>query len=864
MQFIFSSMLWLWKERGIIAEKEEKNVIIRNTTNSEVNLFCTKPIRLQGKYVNISFRGKLIEGTGVELRVYDPKKLLLGEAELNAFTAVPCPSSTAFAILVMRIKAHTSFIFEKLEYTFAEALDERFFATLDEKILVVTPSYPAEWNRYFGGFVHSRIKGYAEQGLKVSVACIHEYQSISSYSYEGIQVVKGNFALLDDILFRRRYEKMLVHFFDEKYAKVFDRHDLSSTEMYFWVHGPETLYRDWNYFVTPYFGKVQPLSRQQEDEFNLRDEMIRRYNAMLNVHWVFVSNWIRKHSEELIGIEFNRSFVIPNYIDSENFDFVPKDPEQRKKIFFIRRFDEINKYAIDINVRSILLLSKKAFFSDLEFNIYGEGSVYDKLVMPIRDFPNVHLHKQFLTHSEIAEIHKKNGIGLFATRYDAQGVSMCEAAMSGLVIVGSRIDAIREFIPEEYQTLCEMEDYRELANVIERLYNNPDEFARISESLAAHMRKTCSYEQTIRKEIELVAQPYKCPANRYPIRISDGKPSLTVIIPSYNVERFLRGTIHSLTDHKLAHKMEILVINDGSTDATSALAHKIADSLSVNGRSIVRVIDKENGGHGSTINLGIREAKGKYLTIVDGDDTVYSENLEKLIAILENEDSDCILCDYANDNVFASGLGHVKLYEFMNQGYQYDVESLCVPGYGFASYGPILATGTFRTEALQKAEFTISEKEFYVDMEFDAYVVRACNTVVYYPLDIYRYRQGAVSQSISEASYKRNYRDHEAVLLKLIDYYYNSENDWKNTYILNKLITPMINSHCTILLQYLKSQSLFAEFKDKIRQYPQMLELTRACTTTMNDNKKHYMKKAVKAITPYGLIRIYQILKNTL
>ena len=149
-------------------------------------------------------------------------------------------------------------------------------------------------------------------------------------------------------------------------------------------------------------------------------------------------------------------------------------------------------------------------------------------------------------------------------------------------------------------------------------------------------------------------------------------------------------------------------------------------------------------------------------------------------------------------------------------------------------------------------------------MVFDAYVVRACNTVVYYPLDIYRYRQGAVSQSISEASYKRNYRDHEAVLLKLIDYYYNSENDWKNTYILNKLITPMINSHCTILLQYLKSQSLFAEFKDKIRQYPQMLELTRACTTTMNDNKKHYMKKAVKAITPYGLIRIYQILKNTL
>ena len=864
MQFILNSMLWLWKKKGIVAEKKENYVIIKNTTNNEVNLFCVKPIRFQKKYINISFEGKLLEGTGVELRVYNQKKILLGEVDLNAFTAVSCLNGTTFAIFVMRLKAHTSFVFEKLEYAFADAIDERFIATLDAEILVVTPSYPSEWNRYFGGFVHSRIKEYAKRGLKVSVACIHEYQNVSSYSYEDIQIVKGNFSLLDDILYKRNYKKMLVHFFDEKYAKVFDRHDLSNTEIYFWIHGPETLYHEWNYFTTSYFEKIRPLSRQQEDAFNLKDDMIRQYNTKPNVHWIFVSSWLRSHSEKLIGIEFNRSFVIPNYIDSKNFNFMSKDPEQRKKIFFIRRFDEINKYAIDINVRAILLLSREAFFSDLEFNIYGEGSAYDKLVAPIKDFPNVHLYKQFFTQSEIAEIHKKNGIGLFATRYDAQGVSMCEAAMSGLVIVGSGIDAIREFIPEEYHTLCGIEDYRGLANVIERLYNNPDEFTRLSESIALHMRKICSYEQTIRKEIELVNQPCKCPANRCPISISDTPPLLTVIVPSYNVERFLAGTIHSLIDHKLSHKMEVIVINDGSQDHTSELAHAIADALSVNGKSIVRVIDKENGGHGSTINLGIIEAKGKYLKIVDGDDTVHSKNLEKLIDILKNEDSDCILCDYANDNVFASELGYVKLYEFMNPGYQYDVESLCIPGYGFASYGPILATGTFKTEVLQKARFTISEKIFYVDMEFDAYVVRACNTIAYYPFDIYRYRQGVTSQSISEASYKRNYRDHEAVLLKLIDYYYNNENDWKNAYILNKLITPMINSHCIILLQYLKNKSLFAEFEDKIRQHPQMLELTRAYIATMNSNRNHYAKKVLKALTPYGLVRIYQILKNIL
>ena len=119
----------------------------------------------------------------------------------------------------------------------------------------------------------------------------------------------------------------------------------------------------------------------------------------------------------------------------------------RKKIFFVRRFEDISKYAIDINVRTILDLSRKDFFEDLEFNIYGTGENYDTLIAPIKDFPNVKLHRKFLTHTDLSKIHKENGIGLFATRYDAQGVSMCEAAMSGLAIVSYRMTLLQNFCP---------------------------------------------------------------------------------------------------------------------------------------------------------------------------------------------------------------------------------------------------------------------------------------------------------------------------------------------------------------------------------------------------------------------------------
>ena len=85
---------------------------------------------------------------------------------------------------------------------------------------------------------------------------------------------------------------------------------------------------------------------------------------------------------------------------------------------------------------------------------------------------------------------------------------------------------------------------------------------------------------------------------------------LTIIIPTYNMEKYLRRCLDSLIiDEEGMKQLEVLVINDGSKDSSSQIAHEYQDKYP----DTFRVIDKENGNYGSCINRGLKEATGKYV-----------------------------------------------------------------------------------------------------------------------------------------------------------------------------------------------------------------------------------------------------------
>lgn len=813
-----------FKNNGIKIVYEKDAIRLINDTDTHG--FFVYPKFYNGrknKFVSINFKGKLLQGNGAVVQLLNTDRNILLETSFNSYSTCSVNSKNFF--VTIKIACHSEALITKAQVEISTTPIDSFSAQFesiensDNEILIITPSYPTEENKYFGGFVHSRVKAYKQSGIKFDLVCAHQYPNTCRYNFEGIDVTRTDFFGLRQILTRKKYKTILLHFFDDKYAQILDACDMSETNLYFWVHGPETLYWDWAKMTDLYFTPQTELSDSFVKHFEDNDKLIERYNSYPNVHWVFVSEWIKSHSEKLINIKFKNSVVIPNFVDEKNFDFVEKSPELRKKIFFVRRFENISKYAIDINVRTILELSRRDFFNDMEFNIYGTGEYYDTIIAPIKHFSNVKLHPKFLSHTEISAVHKENGIGLFATRYDAQGVSMCEAAMSGLAIVSSQNDAIAEFLPGEKGILCDTEDYIAYADLIEKMYCDPDYYLDVAKACHDKVYKKCCFDETIQKEIDMIQSVAEYKPVLQEADTSNDDKLLSIIIPSYNVSDYLFHGVYTMLEHKNRNRIEIIIVNDGSKDNTLQVAEELKERYSEN---IIKILDKPNGGHGSTINEGLKLCNGKYIRIIDGDDWVNTEALCELIDVLANETADIVVTDYSEDRAVENMRIVRYNYPFMIPSKKYNFDDLCYDGYGFVQWGPILATACFRKEVL-KDSFTLTEKSFYIDMEFDAYSIAKAETIVYYPLDVYRYFIGRVDQSISQNSYKRNYLQHEAVIFNLINFYYNSDvSERKKFYILNKLILPMIVANYVILIQFLASGKKYYNFEKQLSKYPEI------------------------------------------
>ena len=115
---------------------------------------------------------------------------------------------------------------------------------------------------------------------------------------------------------------------------------------------------------------------------------------------------------------------------------------------------------------------------------------------------------------------------------------------------------------------------------------------------------------------------------------------ISVIVPLYNVSSYLRECIESIR-HQTYTKLEILLIDDGSTDDSGALCDLLAAE-----DSRIRVIHKDNGGSAEAKNVGIEQAQGDYLTIIDADDKVKDDYVEVLYRELKAHDADISIVNY--------------------------------------------------------------------------------------------------------------------------------------------------------------------------------------------------------------------------
>ena len=743
-------------------------LIVENTSDTYSLVFLPKVFKKKkGVNLNVIFNGECLNGNAAFLEFVNRKRVIVSKFNLGMSSVVD--GYFKYYLAVLYVPANSKTIIKKL--SIEENGVEINYDDFTGDTLVISPGYPSDDNKYNCGFVHTRVLEYKKMNWNVDVVEINAYLNYGKYIYQDVDVTTGNFFFLRCLLQKKKYKKILIHFFDNNYANVLESVDLSNTMLYFFLHGAETLYWDYPKYASHYFSEPLEINDSMRKEFAIKDFYIKKYNEMPNCKWIFVTNWTKERCEELLNIKFNNYDIIPCLVNTDLFKFDDKDESLRKKIFVIRKFDDLNSYSLDIVVRIILELSRRDFFKDLEFDIYGSGSLHDLILEPIKDLENVHIHNKFLTHEEIRKVHETHGIALFPTRFDSQAVSSCEAAASGCAVITSDIPGVRQFMPDNLGIMCDVENYVEYADVVEKMYNDSAYFKKVAKMESESVSSKFGFDNTIKKEIEM----YK--NDGYVSRKIDvlDKPILSVIIPSYNVSLYLRNTVYSLLDHRNAGKIEVLIVNDGSKDDTAKIGLELVKQYRVGNHEIVKLIDKENGGHGSTINVGIQKAQGKYVKVVDGDDTVDSEEFAKLIDILEHEDSDIVLNNYIEDFAKDNYAHLMKIYTHLKPGIKYKFDDLCYQQYGFTSWGPILSCSSYKTEMLKNSGYKLLEKTFYVDMQLNTYVAILCDTITYYDLNIYRYFLGRDGQSIARSSYTRNYKHHENVCFAMLEAYYEAK-----------------------------------------------------------------------------------------
>ena len=809
------------KSSGKLRVVRKKNkIVIENNSDMKQKLIFYKSIKTDNKRLTINSVSNIKAEENCTIKILNRRFRVIQSVDMNTksfFSNLPKKVFIGLSIL-----PNAKIEIDSLEVSF-EKEDVSINEYFSGNILLICPGYPMVKNKYLFSFIHSRVQAYKENKLNVDVAVVHsEYIEKTEFAtFENVDYIRTGYNQIRNLLQVKKYDKILIHFFDPAYFQLLEPQDLSNTQVILYSHGTDALYRAFDVIGRPYFVSDYVVPESFTKTFALRDYYIKKYNNLPNVKFVFVSNWAKKMSEELLKIKYNNAEVIPCFIDEKQFPYTEKDPELRKRVFVLRKFDDLSTYSIDIDVRVILELSHRKCFNDMEFSIYGDGGIHDKLVEPLRKFSNVHIYRKFLSHDEIKMMQKENGIGLFATRFDTQAVSSCEAAMAGCVVVSSKNVGTCEYIDPKIGTFCETENIIEYADLIEELYNDPKLFKTMSEKMHDSVMKTCSYKYSIKKDMDMILSFDKTEK----IKVPDIKknPILSIVIPSYNVGKYIKGGVKSLLRSKYASDLEIIIVNDGSKDDTVAKSNELL--INYRGKNpIIKIIDKENGGHGSTINAGLKVATGKYFRVIDGDDWINSQEMDKLIDKLENETSDIVITDYSEDLAFSNILNHKKIYDFMIPNIKYDFEDLCIPNYGFGEWGPILATGNYKTEVLKKTNFKLSEKSFYVDMEYNVYSIEKAKTITYYPYDIYRYFIGRSGQSVSKKSFIKNRFQHEKVLLNMITYVENNKNisELKKQYIYEKLINPMANAHYIILTEYQKKPSEFKAFDKLLKSHPEV------------------------------------------
>ena len=226
--------------------------------------------------------------------------------------------------------------------------------------------------------------------------------------------------------------------------------------------------------------------------------------------------------------------------------------------------------------------------------------------------------------------------------------------------------------------------------------------------------------------------------------------TISFAIPCYNSAEYMDKCIESiLACNTKNNDIEILIVNDGSTKDNT---QEIAESWEAKYPEVIKAINKENGGHGSAVNTGLKYATGRYYKVVDSDDWLDEESLNTVMAYLRvqaelQNPTDLVIANYVYEKVHENSqtvMGYKNVFP-LDREFGWDEI-----GHFMQSQYLLMHSVIYRTDLLRDCGLQLPEHCFYVDNIFVYVPLPYVKTIRYFDVDMYRYFIGREDQSVNE------------------------------------------------------------------------------------------------------------------
>ena len=415
----------------------------------------------------------------------------------------------------------------------------------------------------------------------------------------------------DEEIIRRPYEPYLT---DDLEADIifatftgeFEELVSDRIPVFYWEQGHEALY-----------GDVQSL----QSEVILRNRLKKQFSHDI----YYATNSLYVH--DIVQTRFGKnSYIFPIYIDTSFY--YPEVKKEKEKLTILLVGNPVLKFKGFVKALTVLV------------NVWNRGLRF-KVVWACQVKPEVSPvpfeidYQVNVSQLELAKVYREADILLSCSDYEGAAMPPLEAMASGVCVVATNCGGIMQYAQHEKNALIsQTHQVSELADGLTRLLTDP----ALRERLIQNGLKTAqslSFERGITR-LENILQTIVDDFQRNK-QVNYSQYKVSVIIPAYQVEKYILRSVSSVL-RQTFKDIEVIIVDDGSTDLTAKLSDDIAKAY-----QNIQVIHQSNLGSAKAREVGVQMAKGEYLLFLDADDWLDKEALEKLYTQATLEEADIVL-----------------------------------------------------------------------------------------------------------------------------------------------------------------------------------------------------------------------------